>query len=314
MARAGAQERGREKEERDRELGAGNRMLETAEPVVPMPAVKMVPSILGRIEVVPVPRNAWGGRPKEDRQEQDDFEFTGERFSAGGDGVLATTGFLFPANVGGRQLYGMEYKLRDGIARFTYFSTERNHGDVRAVIPGEEQTVVVTTTQAMLVTGWAAWRRGQHEIVVDGQPQRDAHAIFFGLSEQFRGDNFLSAGASYANGMTTIFMINKDGLLSARGVSLASILYTDSQFEPSEGWQLLSAGDAVLLVKEGSANAYVLSADFSGAPKIDMHTIILPEAVRGRAGLVRGEGGYTMVYNGGEAEIADSALHPQAQK
>lgn len=309
MAKAGAHERGREKSE------GGKLETEREAPVVPIPAIKLVPSVLKNIEVVPVPKERWGDGPRSRQRSPEEFEFTDEKFSASRDGVTATTGFLFPANYHGRQLYGMEYKLKDETVRFTYFSTERDHGDVRTVIPGEEHTVVITTTQAMLVTGWAAWQRGQQEIVVDGQPQRDAHAIFFGLSEQFQGDSLLSAGASYANGMTTIFTMSKEGLLGARGVSLASILYTDRQFEPSEGWQLLSAGGVVLLVKEGSANAYVLSADFSGAPKINMHTMVLLEAVMGRAEMVRGEGGYAILHDGVEMEIAGSALHlPQAQE
>jgi hypothetical protein len=326
MAGKGAQERGREKEREpgNRQLDGGNpgvsasylrRDMETAGLVVPTPAIKLVPSVLKNIEVVPVPKGRWGGGPGSRQREPEEFGFTDEKFSAGRDGVTATTGFLFPANVGGRQMYGMEYKLKDEAIRFTYFSTERDHGEVRAVIPGEEHTVVITTTQVMLVTGWAAWQRGDHEINVDGQPQRDTHAVFFGLSERFMGDALLSVGASYKDGMTTIFTLNNDGLLGARGVSLASVLYADRQLEPSEGWQLLSAGDVVLLVKEGSANAYVLSADFSGAPRIDLHTIILPEAVRGRAEIVRGEGGYIIVHDGGEMEIAGSALHlPQAQE
>ncbi|MFA5412325.1 MAG: hypothetical protein WC350_03195 [Candidatus Micrarchaeia archaeon] len=282
----------------------------TAEPVVPIPAVKMVPSVLERIEVVPVPRERWGGRPNAQRRNEA-FEFTDERFSASRDGVAAATGFLFPANYDGRQIYGMEYKLKDEALLFTYTITGRNPGGVRTVIPGAEHTVVITENTAILVTGWAAWQRGEREIVVDGQPQRDAHAISFGLNPMFQGDSLLSAGASYKDGMTTIFMMNRYGLLSARGVSLASILYADIQFEPSEGWQLLSAGDVALLVKDGSANAYVLSADFSGEPRIDMHTIVMPEAVRGRAEIRRGDGAYTIVYNGGEAEITDSELHPQ---
>lgn len=298
MAKTGGREKGREEEA----------------PMVPIPAVKMVPSVLERIEVVPVPRERWGGRPKMQRRGEGGFEFTDERFSADRDGVAATTGFLFPANFEGKQIYGMEYKLKDEALRFTYTITGRNPGDVRMVIPGAEHTVVITENTAMLVTGWAAWQRGEQEIVVDGQPQRDAQAISFGLSPLFQGDSLLSAGASYKDGMTTIFMMNRYGLLCARGVSLASILYADIQFEPSEGWQLLSAGDVALLVKDGSANAYVLSADFSGAPRIDVRTIILPEAVRGRAEIRRGEGAYTIVYNGGEAEITDSELHPQAQE
>lgn len=309
MAGKGAQGR-----ERGKEAETEKRQPEIAEPVVPIPAIKLVPSVLKRIEVVPVPRGMWGKQPKEEGHGQDDFEFTHERFSASRDGVAATTGFLFPANYQDRQEYGMEYKLKDENMRFTYFTTGEP-GEVRAVIPGEEHTVVITTTQAMLVTGWAAWQRGERNVVIDGRPQPEMRVIFFGLPEQFAGDGLLSTGASYSNGMTTIFTINKEGLLGARGVSLASILYADMQFEPSEGWQLLSAGDVVLLVREGSANAYVLSADFSGEPKINMHTLILPEAVRGRAELFRGEGGYTIVYDGGEAAISAADLVPrQAQK
>ncbi|MDD5095948.1 MAG: hypothetical protein PHY95_00325 [Candidatus ainarchaeum sp.] len=277
--------------------------------LVPVQNEKFGPHATAGEETVPVPLDRWDVRPR--KNDMQEFEFGEERFRAEGNGAGAETGFLFRATES-KLRYGMEYETKDGIYRFTYL-VDGEPGRIVAIVPGEEHTVVFSEDRAVLVMGWKAAERGDEWITVDGGEVRDARAISFELDSRFRGENFLSVAAAHNNGMTCMFMINRDGVLGARGWSMERVPYAEKQFAPSEGWQLLSAGSVAILVQEGSANAYVLSADFSGAPRINMHTIILPEAVRGRAEIRNAGGRYAILHGGGEMEISGEDLAPPQQ-
>ncbi len=248
--------------------------------------------------VLPARPEMSGTIPRKDGPGE--FEFRHERFRASMDGVAVETGFLFRATES-KSRYGIRYETKDGTYSFTYL-VDGEPGGIAAVVPGEEHTLVISENRAMLVMGWRAAERGDEWINVDGEEVEDARAVSFELDVRFRGENFLSATSVHNDGMTTMFLINKDGLLAARGWSMDSVLYAERRFAPSDGWQLLSAEGIAVLVREGGTNAYLLSADF-GTGAVGVRALPLPSPVRGEARIIIEGNTCNIYYEGGSASL-----------